>query len=836
METVLTIIPVLGAFAIIALAAKQVGLMSLRGGLPLISGFLLTGILAGPHVLDLVSESAVARLKFVDEIALGFIAFAAGGELYLREMRSSFRSIAWVTLGLVTSTFFIGSLCFYFLSAYLPFMSGMPFAGRIGVSILAGTILVARSPSSAIAIVNELRAKGPFTQTVLGVTVIMDMVVISLFAVNSSITDALFSGLRVSPGFLLLLCLELSVSFAAGLAVGKLLQFILFLNLPENGKSALILGTGFSVFLASGWIHHASEGMTGVTILLEPLLICMIAGFFVGNYSRHRIEFLALLSKMGPMVYIAFFTLTGASLALDTLALVWPVTLVLFLVRCTGIFIGSFTGGLAAKNPFRHNRVAWMAYITQAGVGLGLAREVVVEYPAWGDPFAAVMISVIILNQLIGPPLFKRAIKSVGEDRTRAQRPEGLEGQREAVIFGLDRQSVALANMLDTHGWQVRIAALQDGDPPDPDNPGQMIPVKRVPDLTRASLEQVRAARAGAIVGMLSDEENYRICELAFRHFGTETLIVRLNRRENFSRFNGLGVLVVEPGTAIVSLLDQMVRSPSAAAMLLGMGRHQDVHDLEMRNPDLDNLPLRDLRLPIDTIIISIRRDRETLVPHGHARLRLGDRLSICGSLKSLEEVALRFDIHKPHALVHMVEKVRNSRLSDRSLAPEVNRIISRENPMPEDRFDRFAKSCIILDVTRKTNRDAFFRTVSGMLSQRLDMPAEHLFDQLTEREAGESTVISPGLAVPHIIIEGEGKFMMLLARSRPGIRFSEAAPAVHAVFVLVGTRDERNFHLHALSAIAQIALDPHFENKWLRAGTKEELRELIVYANRKRA
>jgi len=81
---------------------------------------------------------------------------------------------------------------------------------------MAGAILVARSPSSAIAIVNELRAKGPFTQTVLGVTVIMDVVVITLFAFNSEIADALLTGISVNVFFAILLFAELGFSIFLG--------------------------------------------------------------------------------------------------------------------------------------------------------------------------------------------------------------------------------------------------------------------------------------------------------------------------------------------------------------------------------------------------------------------------------------------------------------------------------------------------------------------------------------------------------------------------------------------------------------------------------------------
>ena len=104
----------------------------------MLTGFLFTGILAGPWVLGLISEGAIEKLRFVDQIALAFIAFAAGGELYLKELRSRFKSIAWLTVGLVSSTFILGSLTVFILADRIPFMQGMPVTWRVSVSILAG--------------------------------------------------------------------------------------------------------------------------------------------------------------------------------------------------------------------------------------------------------------------------------------------------------------------------------------------------------------------------------------------------------------------------------------------------------------------------------------------------------------------------------------------------------------------------------------------------------------------------------------------------------------------------------------------------------------------------
>ena len=113
----------------------------------------------------------------------------------------------------------------------------------------------------------------------------------------------------------------------------------------------------------------------------------MVAGFLTANSRRYRKEFLDLLNRSGPGIYIAFFTLTGASIRLDILADTWPIALILFGVRMFAIFTGSFLGGCLAGTGTQSSRTYWMAFITQAGVGLGLAKEVGIEFPQWGHAF-----------------------------------------------------------------------------------------------------------------------------------------------------------------------------------------------------------------------------------------------------------------------------------------------------------------------------------------------------------------------------------------------------------------------------------------------------------------
>jgi len=631
-------------FAIIALAAERIGTLFTRAKLPLITGFLFTGIIAGPFILNLLSEETVTNLRFVDEISLAFIAFAAGSELYLREIRDRLKSIAWITAGLVIFTFSLASLDIILLADYIPFMQGLTFQGQIAVAILAGAILVARSPSAAIAIINELRAKGRFTQTVLGVTVIMDVVVIILFAINSSAADALLTGLSFNVGFIALLVADLLMALALGYLFSKLLQLILSRRLNKIIKTGLILLTGYAVFILSEQIRHITHDTLAFEVLIEPLLVCMIASFLLTNYTNHRLEFLKIIHDTGPPIYVAFFTLTGASLELDVLAKTWPIALILFAVRLVGIFMGSMVGGVIAKEPMSHNRIRWLAFITQAGVALGLAKEVAVEFPTFGDAFATTIISLVVLNEMIGPIMLKWTINKVGEARPRATAAE-FDGRRDAIIFGLNGQSISLGRQLGAHGWQVKVASQKTEYTEYMDEiTASDIKIQAIRDLSLKTLQLLNVERADAVVTLLSDEENYRICELVYENFGTESLVVQLNDRTNADRFHRLGALTVDPATASVSLLDHIVRSPSAAPLLLGTEERQDIVDLEVRNPNLQGLALRDVRLPLDTLVLSVHRKGQALVPHGFTRLKQGDQLTIVGSAQSLNELMLRFE------------------------------------------------------------------------------------------------------------------------------------------------------------------------------------------------
>ena len=194
-----------------------------------------------------------------------------------------------------------------------------------------------------------------------------------------------------------------------------------------------------------------------------------------------------------------------------------------------------------------------------------------------------------------------------------------------------------------------------------------------------------------------------------------------------------------------------------------------------------------------------------------------------------------RWRTSREFALLHLIERITAREITTRSLETELKDIIRERDDITKDRFDRVIEESVVLDIEEGMDVEPFFKQISEAMSGRLHIGPKDLLSAIHEREKQSSTVLRPGLAIPHIVIDGEKTFDILLARSRRGIRFSEEAPEVHAIFVLVGTMDERNFHLRALSAIAQIVQDPHFEDKWMAAESEEALRDIVLLGERRR-
>ena len=187
-------------------------------------------------------------------------------------------------------------------------------------------------------------------------------------------------------------------------------------------------------------------------------------------------------------------------------------------------------------------------------------------------------------------------------------------------------------------------------------------------------------------------------------------------------------------------------------------------------------------------------------------------------------------------ALIYVLERLvaKDKELISDNLLTELKDIVIQRDEIVKDKFHRLIEESKVLDIEPPLKVEDFFRDVSKVLGEELNIEPEELFKKFIVREKESSTVIRKGLAIPHISVKGKNIVKALLVRAKAGIIFP-GDEITHIIFVIVGSADERILHLNILAAIAQIVQNPGFDKKWLEASSKEELKHIILLAERRR-
>lgn len=191
--------------------------------------------------------------------------------------------------------------------------------------------------------------------------------------------------------------------------------------------------------------------------------------------------------------------------------------------------------------------------------------------------------------------------------------------------------------------------------------------------------------------------------------------------------------------------------------------------------------------------------------------------------------------IDRQSAIVYLVKTIVSKHIQRTGLEEELKQLALQRDEIVTDKFDELVKKCDILDIPGKISATDLFHTASQALSKRLNIDADKLYELFIQREKESTTVIKPGLAIPHIVVEGRNVFEILLVRCKEGAVFSELQEPVKTAFILIGSSDERNYHLKALMSIAHIVSEPEFEKRWFAAKNIEQLRDIILLSGRQR-
>lgn len=389
-------------------------------GLPHLTGYILAGIIAGPHILHLLDHHTVERLGSVNNLALALISFAGGAELKLQMLRKDFRSLAWATLIQTLGVLFVMTAVFMALRPFVPFVRDLPLVALFGVGLLWGTLAVTRSPSALLGILSQTRASGPLTNFSLGFVMTSDIVVVVLLALVMGLVRPLVDP---ADAFSLDRLAVLGHELLGTVALGTTLGLCIALYMRLVGTQLVL------IFVALG--VGASEIIRYLDF--EPMLAFMVAGFVVQNLSKQGEKFLHAVESTGGVVFVVFFATAGAHLDVPLVREMWPVALLLCAIRAATSFGAARLASRIANDIPVVRKWGWSSLVSQAGLALGVAAMIERAFPSFGPGFRALAVATVAMNEMVGPVLFKVALDRAGESAKDEQVRPSLEEEGEEV-------------------------------------------------------------------------------------------------------------------------------------------------------------------------------------------------------------------------------------------------------------------------------------------------------------------------------------------------------------------------------------------------------------------
>lgn len=392
----------LAAIGFVVLASFSAAEMGVRLGLPRVTGYIVSGLLLGPSALDILSQSVVDQMRMFNTLALGLIATAAGLELEVGQLRRVGRTLlATVGAKVVLAGSGVGLATWLYVSLF-----GIPSAPdapglALALAFVFGALSLGTSPAIVLAVLRDSRASGRLSDLALGAAVLKDVVVVVALAVAVAAAAVVLDGGAIDLSLLAVVGEEIVASLIAGAVVGLLL--IAYIRLVHTEMLLFVSAMVLVVTEISTELH------------LERLLVFITAGFVVRNFSRHEHDLAPPLEMVSLPVFVVFFTIAGASVDLRSTFVILPLALSIVAARALTFWLAARFGSRFGREQPAIVANAYLAYLPQAGVTLGLVDVAARKLPAITESIHTTGTAVVALNLLIGPIALRAALSRAGE-------------------------------------------------------------------------------------------------------------------------------------------------------------------------------------------------------------------------------------------------------------------------------------------------------------------------------------------------------------------------------------------------------------------------------------
>ena len=383
--------------------------------LPDVTAYLVTGVLIGPCVLGrlgidglgFVSFEEVESLSLINDVALGFIAFAIGHEFRLSALKQTGKQATIIGILQAVITTVLVDISLIGLHFLMPDLLTLPAA------IVLGAIAAATAPAATLMVVRQYKAKGPVTDVLLPVVALDDAVGLVIFAISFGISEAMRDGTAHILSLIVEPLGEVALSLLLGAAVGFGLTYLERFFHSHRNRNALIVG---SVILTVALSQLEFE-IGSFTFGFSSLLVCMMLGTVFCNFCPLSEDLMLQADRWSGPALTLFFVLSGAELQFGVFAdsAVILVGVVYVLTRSAGKYFGARWSSDLARSPENVRKYLGITLLPQAGVALGMCATAARVMGADGILIRNITLFAVLVYELLGPCLTKLALTKAGD-------------------------------------------------------------------------------------------------------------------------------------------------------------------------------------------------------------------------------------------------------------------------------------------------------------------------------------------------------------------------------------------------------------------------------------
>lgn len=376
--------------------------------LPSILGWLIAGMILGPHALSILDNTILEagwyeNIVHILECVVGLM---IGTELVWKKIKKSGESIIVTTLTQSLGTFILVSLVF----GIVFYFSEIP----IYLALIFGGIALATAPAPALSVVREFKTDGPVTKTLIPMAALDDMVGVAVFFTTIAIVAGKISEQKL-PAYMIpiVLFLPLVIGLATGFLAGLLLK--------KERKTLDTLVILIGMILITSGIGFVFNNH----IMPKPILNFMLMGMafsatFSNMITEDRLE--KIMHDFNPILGISMIIVIlnlGAPLDYHLILGAGLFTYIYIVTRAFGKYFGAFFGASITKSPKTVRNYLGLTLLPHSGVSL-VFTGIAVSVLSGPDPKSAEIIqgtiaAAAVVNEVIAVIVAKKGFEWAGE-------------------------------------------------------------------------------------------------------------------------------------------------------------------------------------------------------------------------------------------------------------------------------------------------------------------------------------------------------------------------------------------------------------------------------------